>query len=59
MQRPKVYRDSDKCILNFLFLKIFLKFFKDIPLILNLGAPEELFLISTSLKFNFFQFQQL
>jgi hypothetical protein len=37
-----------------LFLKIFFKCFKELPLILNFGAPEELFLISTSLNCNLF-----
>ena len=46
--------ESDKCILNFFFLKSFFIFFKEFPLILKLGAPAKLFLISTSLNFNLF-----
>ena len=45
--------DSDKCILNFFFLKIFFKFFKELLLTVNLGAPEELFLTSISLNLIF------
>ena len=42
--------DRDKWILNFLFLKIFFKFFKELPFILKLGSPDILFLTSTSRK---------
>ena len=42
--------ERDKWILNFLFLKIFFKFFKDFPFIWKLGSPDILFLISTSRK---------
>ena len=46
--------DKDRCILNFFFLKIFFKFFKEKPFIKNFGAPDALFLTSTSVNFNLF-----
>ena len=46
--------DKDKCILNFWFLNFFFSFFKEFPNIFIIGAPCELFLISTSLKFKTF-----
>ena len=46
--------DKDKCILNFLFFKIFFKFFRETPFIISFGAPNKLFLTSTSLNFNLF-----
>ena len=46
--------DRDRCILKFLFLKIFFKFFNDLPFIKNLGAPVLLFITSTSLNLNLF-----
>ena len=42
--------ERDKWILNFLFLNIFFRFFKEMPFILKLGSPDVLFLTSTSKK---------